>query len=392
MASMDAVRLEERLRLGEDSRVEFKSVARSQFDVDIDDLARSVAALANTGGGHVILGAENDGTPTGVGSVAQADRLMVKASQACRERLRPPIACAFVKVVSSGVPLLVIEIPAFTPERPYLVHGKLYMRDGARTVEGSGADMRRIAQSIDYHFDEQPVRGASREDLDLTAVEEFLRSAYGRSWDAEEAWIYLQRALGCLDEEGVPTVAGVLVFGRQPERWLPEARISAVRFPGTEASGSFIDRQEIGGRLTDQFRGTVTFLSKHLMNPSRVEGGARTEHGIPADVLREAILNALAHRDYRMASQTRIFLFDDRVEISNPGDLLNRLTIESIKAGIGQRRNPRVAALLAVAHSERRENLGLGIRLMVRLMRERGLPEPMFTVDAGHFRVVLKTS
>ncbi|HMH50204.1 MAG TPA: ATP-binding protein [Candidatus Acidoferrum sp.] len=389
---MDAVRLEERLRLGEDSRVEFKSVARSQFDVDIDDLARSVAALANTGGGHVILGAENDGTPTGVGSVAQADRLMVKASQACRERLRPPIACAFVKVVSSGVPLLVIEIPAFTPERPYLVHGKLYMRDGARTVEGSGADMRRIAQSIDYHFDEQPVRGASREDLDLTAVEEFLRSAYGRSWDAEEAWIYLQRALGCLDEEGVPTVAGVLVFGRQPERWLPEARISAVRFPGTEASGSFIDRQEIGGRLTDQFRGTVTFLSKHLMNPSRVEGGARTEHGIPADVLREAILNALAHRDYRMASQTRIFLFDDRVEISNPGDLLNRLTIESIKAGIGQRRNPRVAALLAVAHSERRENLGLGIRLMVRLMRERGLPEPMFTVDAGHFRVVLKTS
>lgn len=392
MASMDSVRLEERLRLGEDSRAEFKSVARSQFDIDIDDLARSVAALANTGGGHVILGAENDGTASGVGSVEQADRLMVKASQACRERLRPPIACAFVKAVVSGVPLLVIEIPAFTPERPYLVHGKLYLRDGARTVEGSGADMRRIAQSIDYHFDEQPVRGASRDDLDLSAVEAFLRDAYGRPWDPEEAWIYLQRALGCVDEEDVPTVAGVLVFGRQPERWLPEARVSAVRFPGTEASGEFIDRQEIGGRLTDQFTGAVAFLSKHLLNPSRIEGWVRTEHGIHPDVLREAVLNALAHRDYRMASQTRVFLFDDRVEISNPGDLLNRLTIESIKAGIGQRRNPRVAALLAVTHSERRENLGLGIRLMVRLMRERGLPEPVFTVDAGHFRVVLKTS
>jgi ATP-dependent DNA helicase RecG len=389
---MDPVRLEERLRLGEDSRAEFKSVARSQFDIDIDDLARSVAALANAGGGHVILGAENDGTASGVGSVEQADRLMIKASQACRERLRPPIACAFVKAIVGGVSLLVIEVPAFTPERPYLVHGKLYLRDGARTVEGSGADMRRIAQSSDYHFDEQPVRGASRDDLDFAAVEEFLRNAYGRPWDPEEAWVYLQRALGCVDDEDVPTVAGVLVLGRQPERWLPEARVSAVRFPGTEASGEFVDRQEIGGRLTDQFTGAVAFLSKHLLNPSRIEGWARTEHGIHPDVLREAVLNALAHRDYRMASQTRVFLFDDRVEISNPGDLLNRLTIESIKAGIGQRRNPRVAALLAVAHSERRENLGLGIRLMVRLMRERGLPEPVFTVDAGHFRVVLKTS
>jgi len=113
------------------------------------------------------------------------------------------------------------------------------------------------------------------------------------------------------------------------------------------------------------------------------------EEGIPEKVLREAVLNAVAHRDYRAASQVRIFVFDDRVEFVNPGELLNQLTLEGIQlGGISQRRNPVVAALLARAR--RRESLGMGVLEMIRLMRERKLPPPEFSVAAGHFKVVLR--
>jgi ATP-dependent DNA helicase RecG len=328
-------------------------VAKKNFDIDVDDLARGIAALANGGGGLIFVGVENDGTPTGVGSQAQADALMRKASQACRDRVRPAIACELTKAAVRDVVLLVIDVPGFTPDRPFLVHGRLHLRHGSQTQEGTGADMRRIAESVNYHFDEQAVRGAGLDALDAQAVEEFLAGAYERRAEPGEIPRYL-RALGCLDENDTPTVTGVLFFGREPQRWLPDARISAVRLPGTELGSEFLDRQEIGGRLTEQFSAAAAFLSRHLGAPSRVEGWERQELGIPAEALREALLNALAHRDYRVASQTRVFVYDDRVEISNPGELLNRLTLDSIRLGISQRRNPRVAALLARAHTARR--------------------------------------
>lgn len=388
MAAMDQARLEERLRLGEDSRTEFKSVAANNFDADVGVLAPAVAALANSGGGQIFLGVEDDGTPTGVGTVAQADALMRKVSQACRDRVRPALACEVTKALVANVLLLVVDVPGFAPDRPYLVDGVLFVRDGSQVQRGTRADLIRITQSVDYHFDEQPVRGPGREDLDLSVAQEFLAGAYGRGVEPGEVPAYL-RTLGCLDAADTPTVAGVLFFGREPQRWLPDATISAVRIRGTEASAEFLDREEIGGRLTDQYRGAAAFLSKHLVAPSRVEGWERKELGIPAEVLREAVLNALAHRDYRMASQTRIFVYDDRVEVVNPGELLNRLTLESIRLGISQRRNPRIAALLVRAHSARREHLGVGIPEMYRLMQERGLPEPVFRIEGGHFRVAL---
>ena len=387
---MGPARLEERLRLGEDSRTEFKGVVARNFDIDVGDIARAVAAFANSGGGQIFLGVEDDGTPTGVGSLAQADALMRKVSQACRDRVRPVIACEIVKAQLRDFMLLVVDVPSFTPDRPYLVDGVLFIRDANQTQRGTRADLIRITQSVDYHFDEQPVRGATRDDLDVSVALEFLDSAYGRRTDAREAAGYL-RTLACLDDGDAPTVAGVLFFGREPQRWLPDATVPAVRLRGTEPTTDFLDREEIRGRLTDQFAGATAFLAKHLNVPSRVEGWERRESGIPVEVLREAVLNALAHRDYRMASQTRVLVYDDRVEVANPGDLLNRLTLESIRFGISQRRNPRIAALLARAHSTRREHIGVGVPEMFRLMRDRGLPEPSFRIEAGHFRLVLMT-
>lgn len=284
--------------------------------------------------------------------------------------------------------MLVVEVPAFSINRPYHVGGKYHVRDANQSREARREELIRLLQSADYHFDEQPVEGARLEDLDQGAARAFLATIYDEP-DLENAWLRLLERLQCVDRGGTPTVTGMLLFGREPQRWIRDARISAVRFPGKELTSEFSDRQELEGRLLEQVEAAVAFLKRSVRAPSHVEGLERVEEGIPDKVLREAVLNAVAHRDYRAASQVRIFVFEDRVEIVNPGELLNQLTLDGIRfGGISQRRNPVLAGLLARAR--RRENVGMGVPEMLRLMRERKLPAPELSVEAGHFRVVLR--
>jgi ATP-dependent DNA helicase RecG len=248
--------------------------------------------------------------------------------------------------------------------------------------------MIRILQSVDYHYDEQTVPNATMEDLDLQGVRAFMAESKDLDPADGDVTRYL-RALKCLDAKGTPTVSGILFFGKNPTRWLPDARISAVRFRGTVMAGDFADRKEIEGRLPAQIEAAIAFLTEHVPAPASIEGFARVERGIPAEVMREALTNAVIHRDYRATSQVRVFVFDDRVEFVNPGALLNQLTLDSIRlGGISQRRNPVICSL--TARAGRRELYGLGVPQMIRLMRERGLPDPDFSLDGGHFRVVLR--
>jgi len=377
-----------RLRLGEDGRTEFKSVTRSGFRVQPRDLAKAVAAMANTEGGTIFLGVEDDGTASGVGDPGRADELMVQITQICTDRIAPPITCDITKAEFRGKLLLIVQVPGFAAQRPYLVNGKLYRRYGSRSDAATREDLLRLLQSADYHFDDQPVRGATRDDLDEEAIHGFLSQAYGLRPADANVERYLT-ALNCLDQDGKPTVAGVLCFAANPTVWLPDARITAVCFPGTEMSGEFLDRKEIGGRLPGQLAEAAAFLDTHVGAPSHVEGWQRREQGIPKAVLREALRNAVIHRDYRATSQIRILLFEDRVELINPGTLLNRLTLDSIRiGGISQRRNPAVCALLNRLSNV--ESIGIGIPEMIRLMRETALPEPEFDLQGGHFRVVLR--
>lgn len=383
---MDAGLVERRLRAGEDSRTEFKS-AREDFQTKT--LAKEIVAFANCQGGQIFFGVEDDGAPSGVGGQQEADQLMQRVSTVCQTGVQPAIWCSLQKVEVDGKLLVIVEVPAFSPDRPYRADRTFYLRDGTVCREATRAELVRMLQSQDVHFDEAAVSGATREDLDPEAIDAFLGDAYHAGAVVQKTR-YL-RALKCLDDdEETPTVAGLLLFGRDPQRWLPDARISSVRFATPRPSNDLADRRELTGSLSAQIEGAIAFLRQHVKAPSRVEGWDRVERGLPEPVLREAVLNALAHRDYRAASQVRIFVHDDRVEVINAGLLLNHLTLDSIRlGGISQRRNPVIASLLSRAR--RRENLGMGVPEMIALMKERGLPEPEFDLSGGHFRVVLRS-
>jgi len=380
--------VEKRARLGEDSVTEFKSLVQNNFRVDAKDVAKSIAALANSRGGHLFLGVEDDGSITGAGEVKQVDALIRQVSQACEHSIQPAIFCDVEKVEVHGVIVLVVTLRPFSPERPYQVAGKYYIRDVNRSREARREELIRLLQSVNHHYDEQPVEGSTLEDLDTQVARAFLAGIY-REPDLEARWVRLLTELHCVDPGGAPTVTGMLLFGREPQKWIQDARISAVLFPGREMSWELADRQEIGGRLLDQIDTAVGFLKRNVRSPSRVAGMERREEGIPEEVFREAVLNAVSHRDYRAASQVRIFVFDDRVEIVNPGELLNRLTIDGICiGGISQRRNPALAGLLARARL--RENIGMGVPALIAELKERGLPPPEITVSNGHFKLVLR--
>lgn len=379
--------IEQRLRLGEDSRTEFKSTL--QGGLDRKNLAGEIAAFANGGGGQIFLGVEDDGTPTGVGTIREADRMMLQVVQACQTMVHPAIWCPVVKVEVEGKLLLVVDVPASSPDRPYRADHIFYIRDASMKREARRDELLRMLQSQNVHHDETSVEGATQEDLDVEAVDALLRAVYAPGAPARRAR-YLH-ALKCIDDGGTPTVAGVLLFGREPERWFTDARISAVRWNGSRISGDLADRQEISGHLVRQIDGAIAFLARHVPAPARIEGFERVELGIPDVVLREAVLNAVAHRDYRAASQIRIFVFEDRVEIINPGVLLNQLTLDSIRiGGISQRRNPVIAS--ALARLRGRESIGMGVPEMIERMREHRLPEPEISLEGGHFRVVLRTA
>lgn len=379
--------LEKKLRLGEDATTEFKSVVEKNYQVDTKDIARAITCLANTKGGVLLIGVNDDGTVSGAGTMDQVDALMRQVSHTCQNNVQPPIFCVIQKFEVQGEAVLAVEVPRFSADRPYHTGGKYYVRDANLCREARRDEMVRLLQSADYHFDEEPVEGARLEDLDTGAVRAFLGSIYDEP-DLETNWTHLLSALQCLDRNGTPTVTGVLLFGREPQRWFRDAHISAVLFRGTEMTSEFADRKEIKGRLLEQLEDAVTFLKKNVRAPSHVEGLERVEEGLPEKVLREAVLNAVAHRDYRAASQVRIYVFDDRVEIVNPGELLNQLTLDGIRVGgISQRRNPVLAGLLARA---RREHMGMGVPEMIRLMKARKLPPPEYIVSAGHIRVVFR--
>lgn len=157
------------------------------------------------------------------------------------------------------------------------------------------------------------------------------------------------------------TLAGLLLFGRQPQRWRPAFQVKAVAFPGTSLADSrYLDSEDIGGTLLEQFKGSFAFIRRNLHHVQRGRGfNTLGELEIPATALEELLANALIHRDYFTSASIRILVFADRVEIASPGHLPDSLSVEAIRQGRTNRRNPTLTEHAAQIRPYR--GLGSGI-------------------------------
>ncbi|WP_414041259.1 ATP-binding protein [Acidithiobacillus sp. M4-SHS-6] len=336
----------EKIRLGEDSFLELKQVRFAGGKVrgpTQEDLADELAAFANSAGGVILLGVEDKSREVLGIPVERLDAVETLVRQACEDSVKPPLAPIIERITLpdlSGAeqPVIRVEVP-----RSLFVHqspGGYLHRVGSSKRPIPPDHLARLfqqrSQSRLIRFDETPVPRATLTDLDEALWRRFVPKP---SADAPEV-LLSKLAMAAQDEQGVwrPTVAGLLMACRQPERHLPGAIVQAVAYVGTDVAptGEGVyqrDAQDITGPLDEQIHTACAFVRKNmLMAAYKRTGGGRVDVP-PFDMTAvfEAVTNAVAHRDYSMAgTKVRLRLFDDRLELFSPGMLPNTMTPESL--------------------------------------------------------------
>ena len=368
---------------GETMYAEFKSAAARP-----ESLATAFISFLNTAGGVLWLGIEDDGTVTGV---ADVDGARQRVDQVLANNIEPRAAAFIEQVEVEGKALLKITLPRGL-DRPYFTQrGQCYVRQNAGKRLASREEIRRMYMAVRaFYYDESALTGAGLADVELSVFDAFLTAAYGLPDDADrpkEEQVRLLRNLKCMAGDEL-TVAGALLFGRQPQRVLPTARVEFAHFAGTVAGEVIHDRKTIEGRLPQQLEQGESLLRLHLRNSGVIQGFTpEVQTELPLEMLREALTNALVHRDYSLSAPVRVLLFDDRLEIRSPGPLPNGVTLENVRAGIHVERNPIILSLISKLGLMTR--LGTGIVRIFRLAAERDLPEPELTEGAAEFAVTL---
>ena len=245
--------------------------------------------------------------------------------------------------------------------------------------------------------EERSVPEASVEDFSYEAIQDFLKYQHlSYAVPSQELWAYFRKAkyLVRREDRDVPTLAGVVLFAEKPEIFLPEHTITAECFSGTPEDGISLDkivgdgRENITGPLFDTVEACMNFYKKHVAKVPRIKGFQRTEdYEYPEVVIREAIVNALVHRDYTVGAHISFRMFRDRIIIKSPGHLLSPNTIERVRRFdvTSVRRNQRIAA--AAQGMKLMEREGYGIPNMPSQLEKYGLRPPNFDYDGGYFVV-----
>ena len=341
--------IKRQLRLGEDSRWEFKEV---RFAGNVpkgpnrDDFADEIAAFANSEGGVLLCGVTDAGDVVGM-SREQMDKLERLLVEVCTDAIKPPIQPVVLRrELDEGLPFLLVEIPQGHAQHDS--PGGSFRRVGSSKRQMTSDDRLRLTQRRGQArflwFDEQPVPETGFGTLDESLWKPLL-SADGAA-DPESALDKM--GLLTTDENGTTraTVTGVLLCTRSPEDWLPNACIAATCYRGENRASGQIDAQTITGPLNRQIAEAVAFALRNMRvgahkNPARTDLPQYSEQS-----LFEAIVNAIVHRDYSIGgSRIRLSMFVDRLELNSPGRLPNNLTIDSM-ADRQSTRNEGLASVL----------------------------------------------
>ena len=361
---MEAIELIELIGRGEDSRTQFKQTVTNS-----ESVAGDLVAFSNSKGGRIIVGVNDQGTVIGL-STDDIRRINQLVSNTATNCVRPSVNPTTENASVGGLLVMVITVQEGI-SKPYADNnGVFWVKSGAdkRRVT-SREEVQRMLQSADLvHADEVPVDGTTTGDIDLDHFSAFFEKLYGeplgRTLDRDG--LSLARLLNNLGlaREATLNLAGLMIFGRQPQRHRPAFVVKAVSFVGNDPAGDkYRDSQDIEGCLRDLHRDTMSFLTRNLR---RVQGGKgiNTEGDleVPVPALEELVVNMLLHRDYFISAPWRIMLFDNRIELISPGALPNNLTVENIRNGVSVIRNPLIASFATKGGELPYRGIGTGIR------------------------------
>jgi len=332
--------------LGEDSARQFKADVRNGMS-----LAAEMAAFANSNGGTIFIGVADDGSLPGL-ATEDVSRVNQLISNAASQLVRSPLVVQTENVaLENGRIVIVLTIPKGV-DKPYFdKNGVIWLKSGAdKRRVNSKEELRRFFQlSAQFYADELPTK-AGIDKLDKLRFRDFLRDVYKWEYpDSEAAMLQLLRNMNLVTEEGRLNLAAVLMFTEQPEWITPQFVIKAIRYPGNDIHATdYFDTEDFAGPLRKVYDDALAFVMRNLHKVQAGRGvNAPGTPEIPASVFEELLVNALVHRDYLVSAAVRLFIFDNRIEIISPGHLPNNLTVEKIRVGNSNIRNPILVSYVA---------------------------------------------
>ena len=382
-----------RIRDGESEHTEFKRSISS-----LKPLRRAVAAFANTSGGLLILGVDDDGTI--IGLQGNPETVSERLTDVLQTGLNAPVQGRLGRFQDPAGWVHWIEVPRQRSFEPLRADGRVWVRRARSTVEPSASELQDLYNLFGYILTEtRAIEAAGESDIDLRVFRAFL-TALGLEVEQEPQPPITDdlRNRGVLADIGgdlYATLYGVLAFGRTPQEY-PQTRsfwIEGAAYAGMDRADDVVAVSEAQGRLDEQVERALSWL-RILGRQERYDGLYRQDVPlVPEKAIREALVNAVAHRDYAiLGSRILLEIFDDRIVITSPGTLPNHMTVDSVRAGGQPRsRNELIANFLLARRLM--ESRGRGWPLMRRLMREHNGTEPQLAEDRGgrFVRVTLLT-
>lgn len=354
-----------------------------------DGALKTIVAFANTAGGTLLVGVEDRtrhvrGVPN---PLDVEERLANLVSDCIRPRIVPEIEL----LPWRRTQVLAVKVHP-SSSRPHHLHregpaGGVYVRVGSTNRRADPElieELRRFARG--EGFDEQPMPGLDSEAIDFRAASEsFVAFRKLTRHDLETLRLVT-------DHQGktVPTVGGMILFGADRERHFPDAWIQAGRFRGTDKS-RIVDRVEIRSLPVRAVEEAIAFVHKHALHGAEIGAVRRKERwSLPPEAVREAIINAAVHTDYaQRGAPLRVSIFDDRLEVENPGLLPFGLTLDDLPRGVSKLRNRVIGRIFHALGLI--EQWGSGVQRMTTACREAGLTPPVFEELATRFRVTIAT-
>jgi ATP-dependent DNA helicase RecG len=374
------MKIEELLKRPEGKTLEFKQDLSSPKNI-----LKTVTAFANTAGGIVLIGIE-DGCKAVLGvehPLDEEERLCNLIADSIEPRLAPNVELVNWK----GRSLLLVEVYP-SALRPHWLKSQgitngVLVRVGSTNRQADGplrAEMRRSALNLSYDGEAMP--DSNPEALDFRVASGLFAGV--RDWDdsmAENLHLII-RNQGRL----VPTVGGILLFGIHRDRYFPDAWIQCGRFRGTNKA-EILDQQDINDHLPLALENALDFIKKHALRAAEFGELRRKDvWNVPLEAIREALTNAIVHADYaQTGAPLRVSIFEDRIEIENPGLLAGGMTIGDIRNGVSKLRNRVIGRVFR--ELKLIEQWGSGFQRMSASCKAIDLPEPRMEEVAFRFRV-----
>jgi len=319
-------------------------------------------------GGDLLIGVSDDGSVKGVQEDKNYEEYF---SNIARNNIIPALDVATDVLIHDNKKIIIVSIPK-GKDKPYqtLNHQFLIRIGSTNRVATQSELMRLFQQSGVFHYDALGVEGSGIKQVNLNKISEYFDN-YQVDFSQEDHPENLLKNTDILTDQYQATVAGLLIFSLNPQKFIPNACISFAHFAGNEITEELIDKQTINGTLDAQIDSALAIIKNNIQRPSVIKGGKLEplKFNYPDKVFRELVVNACVHRNYAISgSRIRIFMFTNRIEFMSPGRLPNTVTIEKLSYGVSYSINPVIVKFME--NLRYIDKLGRGLPMVCKIAKD----------------------